>query len=58
MTQDVILGVKTKNPKFVGIFSYKLDLFRTFIDEKILFGKTFLFEHLMFSLFCFINERG
>lgn len=37
MTQDVILGVRSKNPKFFGIFSYKLklDLFRTFIYEKI-----------------------
>ena len=37
MTQDVILGVRSKNQKFFGIFSYKfkLDLFRTFIYEKI-----------------------
>ena len=35
MTQDVILGVRSKNQKFLGIFSYKLDLFRTFIYEKI-----------------------
>lgn len=35
MTQDVILDVRSKNPKFLGIFSYKLNLFRTFIYEKI-----------------------
>jgi hypothetical protein len=35
MTQDVILGVRSKNPKILGIFSYKLDLFHTFIYEKI-----------------------
>jgi hypothetical protein len=35
MTQDVILDVSSKNPKKLGIFSYKLDLFCTFIYEKI-----------------------
>jgi len=25
MTQDVILGVRSKNPNFLGIFSYKLN---------------------------------
>ena len=35
MTQDVILGVRSKNPQKFGIFSYKSDLFRTFIYEKI-----------------------
>jgi hypothetical protein len=33
--------MKSKNPKFMGIFSYKLDLFCTFIDEKI-WGSEFL----------------
>lgn len=35
MTQDGILDAKSKNSQKNWIFSYKLDLFRTFIYEKI-----------------------